>query len=561
LALHGCYSGFDGDHGGGAAAETSVSAGEADAAGTGSEGGDTGEGDELGCGGAVPTITARPLRRLTPLQYRNTIRALFGDEAFEPSYDDEEYVTTERGVRQFRDDASQITELEDQWTVDVFGCDTSGGANDACAADFVDAFGRLAFRRPLTDEERGRLLDAYDAAKAEFGFTDAMDIVLETILQSTPFLYLVEQGVPVDGAPENIRKLTDHEVASRLSYFLWDTMPDAELFAAAETGELGTKAGLRAQAERMLAHPNAQARVQRFVWEWLQLDGGTLHFALEDANKDPVLFPEYGPALQDAMRTELEAFVQEIVLASPDANIEALFTDTRAYVNGPLAQLYGVNDGPMDDATWAWVDLPGGERSGLLTRAAFLTVFAAANVQSPIRRGTLLLEEVLCTELGMPPPDVDDSPPQGGDVDGEARTVREDVEVRTQGAECQACHTLINPAGFPFEHYDAIGRWQSEEVTSGLPIDSSGELKVGDKTGPVADAIELSSALATSTAVRECFADRWLEDAVSAEADALDDCARADIVEAFEQTGDIRGLIVAIVLSDNFRYLDTAGGE
>jgi hypothetical protein len=561
MALSGCYRGVDRDSAGGAADETSASHGEAGEAGSeGSEGG-TGEDDELGCGGSVPTVTARPLRRITPLQYRNTVRDLFGDAAFEASYDDEEYVTTERGVRQFRDDASEITSRKAEWTVDVYGCDTSGAANDQCAADFVDTFGRRVFRRPLSDEERGRLMDAYDAANAEFGFADAMDIVLQTMLQATPFLYLIEEGVAVEGAPANIRKLTDHEVANRLSYFLWDTMPDDELFAAADAGELGGKDGLRAHAERLLAHPNAEAKVQRFMSEWLQLDGGVLHVALEEANKDPALFPEFNPALQDAMRGELEAFVKEIVLASPDSNIEALFTDTRAYVNGPLAQLYGVNAGPTDESTWAWVDLKPGERSGLLTRAAFLTVFASANVPSPIRRGTIVLEEVLCNELGMPPPDVDDTTPQGGETEEGLRTVREDVEARTQGDTCQACHAFINPTGFAFEHYDAIGRYQVEEVTTGLPIDSSGELRVSDAAGEVANAIELSERIASSTTVRECFADHWLADAVSADGDALDDCAKADIVQAFTASGDIRGLIVAIVLSDNFRFLNTEGGE
>ena len=221
-ALCGCYRGFEGDRGGAGADETSASAGEAGEEGgsEGSEGADTGEPDEVGCEGSAPVISARPLRRLTPVQYRNTVRVLFGDEEFEPSYDDLEYITTERGVRQFRDDASEITSRRDQWTVDVFGCDTTGAVNDQCAADFVDSFGHLAFRRPLTDEERGRLMNTYDAAKAEFGFGDAMNILLQTTLQSTPFLYLVEEGTPVEGAPENIRKLTDHEVASRLNYFL-----------------------------------------------------------------------------------------------------------------------------------------------------------------------------------------------------------------------------------------------------------------------------------------------------------------------------------------------------
>jgi hypothetical protein len=568
LLLGGCYSGYGADASGSgddAPPSASDGAGE-DGEGEGDDSSGGGEPGELGCDGADPVLVARPLQRLTPLQYRNTVEALFGIEDFDPAYDDEEVITTERGVRQFRDDATAVLSLRDAWGVDVFGCDTSTAADTQCAEDFVERFGTLAFRRPLSDEERGRLMDTFDAANAEFGSADAMDIVLQTMLQSTPFLYLVEEGTPVDGAPDSIRQLTDFEVASRLSYALWDTMPDDELFEAAQAGELTSESGLRAQVERMLADERAEARIQRFVSEWLQLDGGTLHFGLEEATKDPDLFPEYGPALQEAMRIELEALVSDVVFDSEDASLQRLFTETRAYVNGPLADLYGVDGGPMDEDTWAWVDLDGSQRSGLLTRAAFLSVFASDNVQSPIRRGTYLVEEVLCTELGSPPPNVDDTPPQGGDGtddDGQpvTRSVREDVEARTQGQECQACHVVINPAGFLFEHYDAIGRFQTEEVTSGQPIDASGELVVSDAIGEFSNAVELSEALGGSVVVRECFAEHWLHDMTGGGIGALDDCTKEEIVDRFVETRNIRELIVSVVLSDSFRYFTTEETE
>ncbi len=567
LLLGGCYSGVDADgSGSGDDGETPTSSGEAGEAGDDEDTGSGGQPEEFGCDGQMPEIASRPLVRLSPLQYRNTVEDLFGIEDFDPVYDDAEVIPTERGIRQFRDDARAILSVRDAWTVDVYGCDTSGAADTQCAEAFVERFGPLAFRRPLDDGERARLMDAYDAANAEFGFAEAMDIVLQTMLQSAPFLYLVEEGGSVEGAPDNIRRLTDFEVASRLSYALWDTMPDAELFEAAQAGELTSEAGLRAQVERMLSGERAEAKIQRFVWEWLQLDGGTLHFALEESGKDPDLFPEYGPALQEAMRTEFEALVREVVFESEGASLERLFTDTRAYVNGPLAQLYGVAGGPMDEDTWAWVELDPSQRSGLFTRAAFLSVFASDNVQSPIRRGTFLIEDVFCTPLGAPPPDVDDTPPQGGegsDDDGQpvTRSVREDVEARTQGEECQACHAVINPAGFLFEHYDAIGRFQTEEVTSGRPIDASGELRVSDVAEALEGAVELSNAMATSVDARECFAEHWLSDLTASGIGGLDDCSKEEIVAQFVETKNVRELIVNIVLSDAFRYLNTEETE
>ncbi|HET6585192.1 MAG TPA: DUF1592 domain-containing protein, partial [Nannocystaceae bacterium] len=469
----GCYTGA----GDGAAGQSGdADAGDAaDGAGTADD--DAGEsGEPAEC---AAEISGRAMQRLTPVQYARTIRDLFGDPEFEPTYDDEAVVTTERGVRQFRSDAESILARRDQWTATVFPCATDGAADDACADQLITDFGRRAMRRPVDDETRAWLRASYDNAIAEgLSFADAMDVLLATILQSPELVYLIEVGLPVEGQPATIRRLDDHELASRLSYFLWDTMPDDELAAAADAGELSTDDGVRTQIERMLADPRSEEKLQHFVSEWLQLDGGILHNPLEESMKDPELFPEYGPALQAAMRDEVEAFVHR-VFYERDASFEELFASREAYVNASLAALYGV-PGPADDDTWEWVELPEGQRAGLLTRAAFLTVFGAAKPQSPIRRGVFVLEELMCMELGEPPPNASDTPVDGGegeDDDGNpiVRTVREDVEFRTKDATCAACHATINPVGFTMEHYDAIGRWQDIEVVSGLPVDSSGQ--------------------------------------------------------------------------------------
>ncbi|MBC8072404.1 MAG: DUF1592 domain-containing protein [Deltaproteobacteria bacterium] len=554
----GCYSGL-GDNpaasGGGDGAE--------DAAGSedgGSEGGDSGEPS----GECAAQIASRPLQRLTPLQYRNTIRDLFGDAEFEASYADEETLTTQLGVRQLRTDAEQVLARRSAWTRPVFPCATAGQADDACVDGFITEFGRRALRRPVDDETRAWLRASYDAAIAEgLSFSDAMDVLLATLLQSPALVYRIETGVPVEGQAATIRKLDDHEIASRLSYFLWDTMPDDALLDAADAGELADNGGLRTQIERLLADPRSEGKLQHFVSGWLQLDGGQLHLPLEESMKDAELFPEYDAGLQTAMRDELEAFVHK-VFYEQDAAFEQLFVSRDAYVNASLAALYGVTDGPADDDTWKWVQLPEAQRAGLLTRAGFLTVFAAARPQSPIRRGVVVIEEVMCQALGDPPPNASDTPVEGGeDVDEDGnpivRSVREDVSFRTEQGSCIGCHGAINPVGFTLEHYDAIGRWQDIEVVTGQPIDSSGAL-IGDVEGPVKDGIELSSKLASSEMVRACFADRWLGQALGVQGAELDPCTQAAVRESFVASGDMRELLVSIVLSDAFRYLNTAEG-
>jgi hypothetical protein len=555
----GCYSGVGNSPG----ASGDDGAGSEDAAGSeGAASADSGDTGQPG-GECASQIHSQPLQRLTPLQYRNTIRDLFGDPEFVETYADEQVLTTQLGVRQLRTDAETVLARRDSWTQPVFPCATDGAADDACVEQFITDFGRRALRRPIDAETRVWLRGSYDAAIAEgLAFADAMDVLLAAMLQAPELVYRIEVGIPAEGQPAHIRRLDDHELASRLSYFLWDTMPDAELFAAADAGELNGD-GLRPQIERLLADARSEGRVQHFMSQWLQIDGGQLHLPLEEAFKDEDLFPEYGAPLQAAMRDELEAFVHR-VFYEDDASFDELFNARDAYVNASLASLYGVA-GPADDDTWQWVELPAEQRAGLLTRAAFLTVFAAARPQSPIRRGVVVLEEVMCQPLGEPPPNASDTPVDGGDDVDEngdpiVRSVREDVEKRTQDDACHTCHGMINPVGFTLEHYDAIGRWQDIEVVTGQPIDSSGML-FGDLEGPVADGIELSSKLATSARVRECFADHWMSHALGLPGEELDPCTQESVRTSFVQSGDMRELLVNIVVSDAFRFINTAEDE
>lgn len=564
-----CYSGLGADPKDAPGAD-----GEGDGADDGADDGGSGDGaDDEGGGDGEPSaeclaqLAPQPLHRLTPIQYRNTVRDLFGDPELTPAYADDATVITELGVRQLRSGAESILAGRDAWTQPVFPCDTGGAADATCAQEFVETFGAKVFRRPLTQADTDWLMAVYETAvdDEQLSFADAMDVVLTAMLQAPDFVYRVEHGTPVDGAPDGVVALTGHELASRLSYLLWDTMPDPELLAAADAGMLLGDDGLREQVERMLLSERAEAKLQHFFSEWLELDGGQLHFPLEETIKDASLYPEYVPALQDAMRVEVQASVRRVFFEDGQASLERLLMDRDAYVNGSLATLYGV-DGPSDDDTWQWVQLPQEQRAGLLTRAAFLTVFAAGRVQSPIRRGVYVVEEMLCSELGDPPPDVDDTPVDGSDAmdpDGNpvVRSVREEVEVRTQGATCTGCHSTINPTGFLFEHYDAIGRWQDEEVTTALPIDATGELLVGDTAGKMDGAVELSEALAASDHVKRCFAGRWVTRAFEAQLHELDDCTTADVVDNFINTGDMRELLVSIALSDAFRHANVSEVE
>ena len=497
---------------------------------------------------------ARPLRRLSPSQYENTVRDLFGDEGFTTDMAEGVDIISESEVRSLRDEAERIAGRKASWTKPVFPCDITTDAGEGCVNDFIGSFAPRAFRRPLSDAERTQLFNVYTTARAaSMTYEEAMEMLLQVVLQSPAFVYMFEAGE--GDATATTRKLKSFEVASRLSYFLWDTMPDDALLAAAESGELDEVDGLSGQAKRLLDDPRAEHAVQRFMSEWLQLDGGLLHNALEELEKDPTLYPEFDQELRAAMRIETEAFVKRAFFEE-NGSLEDLLSANYAYVNGPLAALYGVQ-GPSDADTWEWVQLDPAQRGGILTRSAFLTVLSTKNVTSPIRRGVWVIEEMLCSELGTPPPNANDVSVEGGVVDGELRTVRQDVTARTTDGECANCHSIINPVGFTFENYDGLGRWQTEEITSGLPIDASGAIATtGDVDGPVNGAVELSSKLASSTKVRTCFAERWYKQAIGKELGDLDTCSLDDIEAAFVEGGSMHDLVLSIIASDAFRYVN-----
>ncbi len=510
---------------------------------------------DAACDPSAPLALADlPLRRLTSAQYTATVRDLLGDPEFAAPLDDDAQVITERGVRQLRDAAEQAIARQADWTRDVFPCDPAGARDEACARALITELGGRAFRRPVTADEHAGLMDVYRATAADLTFAESLEVLVEVILQSPQLVY-VDDG---DGSrAPGTYALDGWSVASRLSYFLWGTMPDDLLFQAAAAGRLDRPAGVRAEAERMLADPRAAATIERFVWRWLQLDGGRLHHALEEAIKDDDLFPEYGAALQAAMRTELEALVRRVIL-DERGTFADLLESRWAYVNEDLAELYGVEDGPEGD-DWAWVQLDDAQRAGLLTRAAFLTVFASAKVQSPIRRGVFVIEELLCGELGDPPPNANDVPVVGGTVEGPdgeevTRTVRQDVEARTSGDGCAGCHSVINPTGFAFERFDAIGRHRTSELGTRLPIDSSGALRgAGPVDGPVTDALDLSRKLARSPVAQACFARRWASAALGQPLHAIDRCFVEQAAPRFFGSGSVRDLILDLVTSEAFR--------
>ena len=493
---------------------------------------------------AAPQVGVERIHRLTPREHTNSLRALLGSEMLEPVLDaDREPMPTLDAVRKWYNAADAAVPTSTTWLRAYGSCAADG---ETCARTLYEAFAERAFRRPLQDDERTWLGESWSKLPAAASVALRLETISELILQAPQYLYLYAEGTP-SGA---VNVLDSYERAQRLSYFLWDSLPDASLLEAARAGGLASSDGMRREAERMLADERAKPVLRSFLTHWLELDGAAILPGLAETPKDSKLFPGFDAVLRQSMRREVEMFMDHVMFEK-DGSLEELFSGTRAYVNAPLAKLYGVS-GPASADDWAWVDLDPTKRAGMLTRAAFLAVHASQNVTSPIRRGVYMLKEVLCVPLPSPPANVDNTPVEV--TGGEVTTVRQATLKRIGSPACATCHEQINELGFAFEHYDAIGRWQDAEAGTRATIDASARLsRAGEGLdGPVDGAVELSQRLAKSPAVAQCATRKWFEVALRRSPVELDACSVQKISEKAGQTRSIRELLLAMVESDAF---------
>lgn len=419
----------------------------------------------LSCGGADRDQPAtcgedepgeRLLRRLTHDEYQRTVADLTGvpvDASF----------ASDPTVEIFRNDAHLLVVdglLADQYrsTAEAVGeaidldavlpCDPATDGDVDCATSFVQQFGLRAFRRPLTEDDVTAYVELWSTVAADDGFDIGVRWVVTAMLQSPHFLYRSELGVQTD---RGVFELTDWEMATALSYLLWGTMPDADLFAAASTGALRTDEQVRSQVDRMIADPRTLDTAWTFVEAWLDLS------RLETVARDG-LTPELRASMAD---------------------------DTRSTVVGWVAE----------DATLATIMADG----ALLTEPSVLTTYARPDGSSPVHRGVLVREHLLCEELPPPPANLDTSPPP---VDPTQSTRDRYIEHATN-AECAGCHALIDPLGFAFEHYDQLGAWRDDDA--GHVIDDSGSVDGIPFEGPAG----LASVLLDEVRFRECFVYTW----------------------------------------------------
>ena len=355
----------------------------------------------------------------------------------------------------------------------IFTCRPAGsGDKEACAEQILSALARRAYRRPVTDADIQTLLSLYRQVQSSQGFEAGIGMALRAILVSPEFLFRIERD-PADVAPDTAYRISDLELASRLSFFLWSSIPDDQLLDLAEAGELKDPAVLEEQVGRMLDDSRSQALVNNFAGQWLYLRNMRL------VTPEQSVFPTFDQNLRHAFQRETELFFESML--REDRSVMDLLTADYTFVNERLARHYQIPN--IYGNHFRRVTLRDEHRRGLLGQGSILTVTSYANRTSPVLRGKWLLENILGTPPPPPPPNIPALKDSG--QDGEALSVRERMEQHRANPACASCHEVMDPLGFALENFDGIGQWRTTSEAN-TPIDASGVLPDGTRfEGPV----------------------------------------------------------------------------
>lgn len=497
------------------------------------------------CAPGVPATSQLP--RLTRVQYDNTIRDLFGITSQPSSMLAPDTVGSvdQRawdGYRTAADTIASQVMANASSRSRAIPC-TPSGDGSACARQLVEQLGRRVFRRPLTPEETTRFLNLYTnraQLTATGTFDDAAQLIIRAFLVSPSFLTRAEIAESANG---QYYALNGYEVASRLSYMLWGSMPDDALFTAAANGKLAAPAGILEEAQRMLKDPKARGRVAEFHQRYAHMGDGT---RWAEISRDPALYPAFKAAMTPLLSEETKRLFDHLVFER-NGTFRDLLTTPVAFVNATLAPLYGL-DPAKYGADLTAVELDPAQRPGIFTRAGFLAAYSLYDRPSPILRGAFLQKDVLCTDIPPPPPDVEGTPlPMTG------KTNRERVDAQTASAECAACHhNVINPTGFALENFDAIGAYRTTD--NGAPVNAAANVMIGATAVPVAGAADLMKKIAASPQAQSCYAKQWVQYAYERNLTAQDACTVQDLAGKLTQNGyTVLNLIADLTQSQSFR--------
>jgi hypothetical protein len=423
----------------------------------------------------------------------------------------------------------------------IFTCYPNSQAQEAgCAEQILSGVARRAFRGEISDSDVSTLMRVFNGARDDLGFDLAIRRALTAVIASPKFLYRIEQ-LPDGAAPGSIYPLTDFELATRLSFFLWSSIPDDALLSLAEAGTLSQPEVLSAQVTRMLQDPKAQTLASNFAYQWLNMGG------LDEIDPDPTIFRDVDNGIRELFKKEIELFVQDIFLNNRDVT-EMLSADY-TFMNERLALHYG--DQTVKGDNFRKVPVRDPQRYGLLGKGGVLMVSAYPDRTSPVLRGAYVLEHITGTPPPTPPPNVE---ALAENKEGEMpRTVRARLEAHRANPSCQGCHGIIDPLGFALEGFDAVGRKRSIDRMIGTPIDTYGVLPDGSEIAGVHDL--RAALLARPTLFVQNLVEKLMLYALGRpiEAEDMPDI-RAIVSQAEKDDFAFYSIVQGIVSTDQFRY-------
>ncbi|HET6280119.1 MAG TPA: DUF1592 domain-containing protein [Polyangia bacterium] len=502
----------------------------------------------------VPEPNRVTMRRLNQNEYDNTVRDLLGttstparvflNDTQTHGFDNNGDLLglTPTRLDQYFKAAETLADeaLKAPLRAKILSCDPAMG--DACIRTFVTSFGERAFRRPVTDEEVTDYLAL--AAKARTAMAmpeEVVHTVLQALLMSPHFLFRVE----IDADPTSLvpHPVGQFELASRLSYLVYGSMPDDVLYAAAKAGQLTDLAQLKTQLGRMLTDSKARFS-QSFSEQWLDFRD------IDNSQPDVKLFPTFNPALAASMKAEVTAFFDDFIKNNRSA--EELLTARFSYLDDKLAKHYGLTGGT---ATLARTDLTTDQRGGILGMGALMTATSRGNRTSPVDRGRWVLASLLCSEPPPPPPDL--VVPTEDKILA-AATARDFLAEHRKNPSCAACHSLLDPIGLSLENYDAVGAWRT--LDRGTPIQAAGILQDGT---PISGPRDLAQVVSKDARFRACLVDYLLTYATGRTTVMTDKPYIEFITKGTAGgTAGLKDLLTSVVTSDPFRLRrgDTATG-
>jgi hypothetical protein len=425
-------------------------------------------------------------------------------------------------------------------------------AQAACANTIATDLGPKFYRRPLDPAQLTGLNTVYSSIAGKYGFANGIQAMIEALVQSPYFLYhleLEEESMGAGASGMSKVAVTGYSMASRLSYLLWGSTPDAMLTAAAAAGQLSTTAQIQAQATRLIGDQRIVGGMRNFYEQWLKvLDLPTSKV------KNPVTNTDYGslytPAVQASLHASFDAQVDAALWGGGDS-IKALLTGSDAYVDGNVASIFGVTG--VTGAQIQKVTASPTQRAGIITHPVIMTVFATDTSSHPIKRGVFFWDKFLCSPLPNPPPDVPAfvPPPPG-------QSLRQDYEIMTAMGSCQACHSRINPVGFLFEHYDSMGYYVNTD-SNGQPVNSMTTVfGTGDPMldGATTDAVQFAAHLAADDSkVATCMVNQIYRYAVHRHEADGDTASLTTLTNTFNQSGrSLKALLGGLAQSEAFLY-------